>query len=116
MGGHISKLYEAFQDDNRAKETIDCFKKAWCTKDFSKVDPQVNIARRRVAWHFTKIYKLHKYAVLKECEIRELTTEEQVKNIMLGMVEKIDKPDRESGKEVYGFFRTLYSDKNKGTE
>ena len=114
MGDHIAKLYEAFRG-NRATKTIACFKKAWKTEDFSEVDSQVNNARRRVAWHFTKIYSLYKIKILKESDVRELATEEQVKDIMLGMVEKIDKPNRESGKEVYTFFRTLYPDKNEGS-
>lgn len=114
MGQHISKLYGSFRGDGE-EETIACFKNAWDTGDFSKVNAEVNEARRRVAWHFTKIYKLYKVAVLKKGEIKELTTEEQVKDIMLGMVGKIDKPNRESGKEVYTFFRTLYPDKNDGS-
>ena len=118
MGDHIAELYEAFQDENRARETIACFQKAWKTKDFSEVHSQlkqVNNARRRVAWHYTKIYSLKKIKILNESDVKELATEEQVKDIMLGMVEKIDKPNRESGKEVYTFFRTLYPDKNEGS-
>ncbi len=112
MGEHIAKLYEAFRDDSKAKETIDCFNNAWCSKNFSEVDTKVNNARRRVAWYFTKIHSLHKANMLKMSDVRELTTKEQVKDILLGMVEKIDKPKRRDN-EVYAFFRALYPDENK---
>ena len=118
MGNHIAELYEAFQNDNKAKETIACFQKAWRTKDFSEVHcqlKQVNNARRRVAWYYTKIYSLKKIKILNESDVKELATEEQVKKIMLGMVEKLDNPERESGEEVYKFYRGLYPDNNEGS-
>ncbi len=114
MGGHIAKLYEAFRGDI-ARETIACFENAWNTKDFSIVDPQLNNARRRVAWYFTKIHSLCKVNALDESDVMELTTEEQINDILLGKVEQIDKPIRR-GKGVYTFFRNLYPDKNVGKE
>lgn len=112
MSGYITKLYDAFQGA-KASETIDIFKNAWETKDFSKVDKDVNNARRRVAWYFAKVYSLYKAGILKKRDIKEyyLATPEIIKEILLDKVEQIEKPDR--GKEVYGFFRGLYPKKNE---
>jgi len=111
MGSSISTLHDSFRG-NRAEETIDSFKNAWKTGDFSEVDTQVDKARRYVAWYFTKVYNLYKADVLKKSDIKDLTTEEQIKDILLDKIERIEKPGR--GKHMYDFFRDFYPNKNEG--
>jgi len=109
MGGHIAKLYAAFRG-NKGAETIGSFDYLWKTGDRSKVESDVDEARRSVAWYFTKIFILYKERILTENDIREndLAKADIVEDILLSKVERLDKPDRR-GKETYAFFRDLYA-------
>lgn len=113
MGKHISNLYAAFLDDKRKEEMIACFDSAWETKDFSNVDKEVNDARRRIAWYFTKMHSLYESGMLKKSDVKGLTEERQIHEFLLCKVRRLDRPDRRCNK-VYAFFKELYPYKNDG--
>ena len=115
MAGYQTALHNAFEGDKR-KETIDSFKNLWEKGDRSKINPEVDKARRGVAWYFTKVFVLHKESVLTESDIREdyLAKAETINDILLDKVEPLDIPGR--GEKVYAFFRGLYTNKNEGRQ
>jgi len=115
MGEHISKLYVAFLDDEKSKEMIAAFDRAWKSEDFSEVHKaykEVNDARRRVAWYFTKIHKLYVAGILRKSDVRELTDERAIEEILLAKVRPLDRPERRED-ETYLFFGDLYPVKDK---
>ena len=117
MGRRITMLYDSFKCAKKRAETIASFDYLWETEDRSKVDSDVDEARRCVAWYFTKIFILYKEDALTVSDIKEdyLATAEMIENILLDKIERLDRPERR-GNPVYTFFRNLYSNQNEGTQ
>lgn len=102
----LQTLWKAFTE--KEDEIIQIYKDAWENKKFDKVPPEVEKARRYIAWHFTKIYSLHEAGVLSSDDIKNymLVNEEQINDVLLGMVEKLERSGRP--RHVYEFYRNLF--------
>jgi hypothetical protein len=78
---------------------------AWQNNRIEDVN-EVDLARRHIALHFHTIWVFKKRDILDEDDVKELAVRRNIEDILLPLVEPLEKDDYDTG--MYDYYREIY--------